>query len=66
VWRPEEKTPLVRPRRGWEDNIKMDVQEVGWGGMKWIYLIQNRDKVAGCCECGNEPSGYINCGEVLH
>jgi transposase InsO family protein len=36
--RPEEKRPLERPRRRWEDNIKMAVQEVGCGGMDWIEL----------------------------
>ena len=39
------KRPLVRPRRGWEDNIKMDVHEVGCaGGMDWIELAQDRDR----------------------
>jgi hypothetical protein len=33
VWKPEEKKPLGRPRRGWEDNIKIDLQEVRCGGM---------------------------------
>jgi hypothetical protein len=33
----EEKTPLGRPRRSWEDNIKMDLREIGWGGMDWNY-----------------------------
>jgi len=36
VGKPEEKTPLGRPRRRWEDNITMDLQEVGCGGMDWI------------------------------
>jgi hypothetical protein len=35
---------LGRPRRRWEDNIKMDIQEVGCGGMNWIELAQNRDR----------------------
>ena len=35
---------LGRPRRRWEDNIKMDLQEVGCGGMNWIELVQNRDR----------------------
>jgi hypothetical protein len=39
----EGKRPLERPRRGWEDNIKMDLQEVGLGGMDWIELVQDRD-----------------------
>ena len=38
---PEGKRPLGRPRRSWEDNIKMDVQEVGCGGMDWIELAQD-------------------------
>jgi hypothetical protein len=40
---PEGKRPLGRPRRRWEDNIKMDIQEVGCGCMDWIELAQNRD-----------------------
>jgi hypothetical protein len=38
VGKPEGKTPLGRPRRRWEDNIKMDLQEVGCGGMAWIEM----------------------------
>jgi len=38
VGKPEEKRPLERPRHRWEDNIKMDLQEVGCGGMDWIKL----------------------------
>jgi hypothetical protein len=44
VGKPEEKRPLGRPRRRWEDNIKMDLQEVGCGGMDWIELAQDRDR----------------------
>ena len=40
----EGKRPLGRPRRRWEDNIKMDVQKVGYGGMDWIDLAQDRDR----------------------
>ena len=40
----EEKRPLGRPRHRWEDNIKMDFQEVGWGGMDWIAVAQNSDR----------------------
>ena len=43
VGEPEGKRPLGRPRRGWEDNIKMDLQEVGSGGLEWIDLAQDRD-----------------------
>ena len=42
--KPEGKRALERPRRRWEDNIKMDLQEVGCGGMDWIELIQEKDK----------------------
>ena len=43
VGKHEGKRPLGRPRRGWEDNIKMDLQEAGYGGMEWIELAQDRD-----------------------
>jgi len=42
--KPERKRPLGRPRRRWDDNIKMDLQEVGSGGMDWIELAQDRDR----------------------
>jgi hypothetical protein len=44
VGKPEEKKPLGRPRPGWVDNIKMDVREIGWDGMDWLYLAQDRDQ----------------------
>ena len=44
VWRPECRSPLERPRRRWEDNIKMDLQEGGWGIMDWIDLAQDKDR----------------------
>jgi hypothetical protein len=43
VGRPERRRPLGRPRRRWEDNINMDLQEAGWG-MEWIELAQDRDR----------------------
>jgi hypothetical protein len=43
VGKPEGKKSLGRPRRRWEDNIKMDLQEVGCGGMDRIELAQGRD-----------------------
>ena len=54
--KPEGKRPVGRPRRRWEDNIKMDLQAVGWGhgldcsGSGW-------GQVGVTCECGNETSG---------
>jgi hypothetical protein len=42
VRKTEGKRPLARPRHRWEDNIKMDLQEVGCGGMDWIELAQDR------------------------
>jgi hypothetical protein len=43
VGKPEERRPLGRPRCRWGDNIKMDLQEVGCGGMDWIGLAQDTD-----------------------
>jgi hypothetical protein len=44
VERPEGRRPLGRPRRRWEDNIKMDLKQVGWEGMDWIDMAQDRDR----------------------
>jgi len=44
VGKPEGKRPIGRPRCRWEENIKMDFQEVGCGGMDWIELAQDRDR----------------------
>ena len=44
VWKPKGKRPMGRPRRRWEDNIKMDLQEVGGGGEDWMELAQDRDR----------------------
>jgi hypothetical protein len=49
VRKPEGKRPLGTPIRRWMDNIKMDLGEIGWDGMDWIELFQNRD-----------PSGLVN------
>ena len=43
VGNPERRRPLGRPKHRWEDNIKMDLQEVGCGGMDWIDMVQDRD-----------------------
>jgi hypothetical protein len=55
VGKPEGRSPLGRPRRRWEDNIKMDLRGVVCGCVDWI----------GLAECGNEPSGSIKRGEFL-
>jgi hypothetical protein len=44
VGKPEEKMSLGRPRRRWEDNVKMGLREIGWGGMDWIDLAQDRNQ----------------------
>jgi len=61
---PEGKRPLGRPRRKWEDNIKLDLQEVGWWpwtGLIWLRIV----RVMGTCKCGKKPSGSIKSGEFL-
>jgi hypothetical protein len=42
--KPDGKRPLGRPRRRWVDNIKMDLKEIGWDGMDWIDLAQDRNQ----------------------
>jgi hypothetical protein len=45
VGKPEGKRPLERPRVRWEDGIKMDLREIGWGeGVEWIHLAEDRDR----------------------
>jgi hypothetical protein len=44
VGKPEGKRPLGTPRRRWEDNIRMDLREIEWGGMYWTDLAQDRDQ----------------------
>jgi hypothetical protein len=65
VGKPEGKRPLGRPRRRWEVNIRMDLQEVGYECVDWIGMAQVRDRWAGACECGDEPSCSIKRGEFL-
>jgi hypothetical protein len=58
-WRKiRERDHLRRHRCRWEDNIEVGLQEVECSGMDWM-------EVASTCECGNEPSGSIKCGEFL-
>ena len=51
--KPEGKRPLGRPRRRWEDNIKLTVQEIGCEGMDWIDLAQDRDRWRARVNAGN-------------
>jgi hypothetical protein len=44
VGKPEGRRPLGRPRRKWEDNIKMDLGEIGFGDVDWIHLAQDRER----------------------
>jgi len=62
VGNPDGKRPLGRPGHGGVDNIEMDLQEMLCGGVDWIKLAHDRDRT---CDCGNEPSGSIKCGEFL-
>jgi hypothetical protein len=59
VGRSEGKRPLGRPRRRWEDNIKMDLREIGIDGTNWIRLCSGGGPVVGFHEHRNEPSGFI-------
>jgi hypothetical protein len=65
VGKPEGKRPLGRPRRRWEDNIKMDLQKVGCGGMDWLELAQDRDNWRAVVNVVMKPSGSIKYIEFL-
>jgi transposase len=64
VGKTAEKRPLGRPRCRWVNNIKMDLLDVGWDGVDWIDLPQDRDKWRAIVN-GNEPSGFIKCCETI-
>jgi len=61
VGKPEGKRPIGRPNHRWDDNTKMDLREMRCEGMGRIALAQ----VVNTCDCGNEPSGSIKCGEFI-
>jgi hypothetical protein len=64
VGKPEGKRPLRRPRRRWENHIKMYLQK--WDvGVSTGSAESEYGQVSGTCEWGNEPSGSIKCGEFL-
>jgi hypothetical protein len=57
VEKTEGKRPLGRPRRRWEDGIRMDLREIGLVVCGLDSTGSGQGPVAGCCECGEEPSG---------
>jgi hypothetical protein len=57
VGKPEGKRPLERPRRRWEDGIRMDLKGYCLGGCGLDSTVSGQGPVAGCGECGVEPSG---------
>jgi hypothetical protein len=63
VRNPEGKRPLGKPRRRWDENIKMDLQEVRCGGLD--LCGSGTGQVVGNCESGNVLPGSIKCGEFL-
>ena len=65
VGKPEGKRPLGRPRHRWEDNINIDIQEVGCEGMDWIQLVQDRDRWRALVNAVMNLRGSMKCGEFL-
>jgi hypothetical protein len=64
VQKPKGKRQLRKPKRGWEDNTRMDLQELGWKGVDWTGMTQ-QEQVPDYCERGNEPSCSITFGKFL-
>jgi hypothetical protein len=62
VGKPEGRSPLGRPRRRWEDEVRMDIREIGLGGCGLDSTGSGKGSVVGCCECGDEPSGSCATG----
>jgi hypothetical protein len=56
VGKPEGKRPLGRPRRRWEDGIRMNLRETSWGSVEWIQLVQDRGRWRFFFKYGDEPS----------
>jgi hypothetical protein len=65
VGKPKSKKPLGRPRHRWEDTIKLDLREIGIDGANWIRLAQDRVRLVGFCEHGNESSGSIRRRDIF-
>jgi len=62
VGKPAEKRPLGRPRHRWEDNITLGSQRNRSERSGLDSSSSGLGQVAGCCECGNEPSDFMKCG----
>jgi hypothetical protein len=65
VGKPEEKILLGRPRRRMEDNIKIDLREIGWNDMDWIYLSQDRDQGRALVNTAMRSQVIYICREIL-
>jgi hypothetical protein len=65
VGKPEGKGLLGIRRRRWEGNIKMGLQEVGFGAMEWIYLVQDRDRWRTVVDAIKNPRVPLNAGNFL-
>jgi hypothetical protein len=65
VGKPEGKRPFGRPRRRWEDNIKMDIQEVRCGCMDWIEMAQDNDRWRALVKAVMNLRVPINAGNFL-
>jgi len=65
VGKPEEKRPLGRPRRRWANNITMGLQEVGFEGMDWTELAQDRDRWRTLVNAAMNLRGSVKCGVFL-
>jgi hypothetical protein len=59
------RTDHLGPRNRWEDNIKIDVREKGWGGVEWSFLAQVRGQWGGGSENSNKTPGFIKGRDVL-
>jgi hypothetical protein len=66
VEEPEGKKTFGRPGRRWEDNIRMDLREMGWEGVDLYASGLGQGPVADCCEHGNETSGSIKGGGRIY
>jgi hypothetical protein len=65
VERPEGRRPLGRGRHRWQDNIKIDLQEVGWESTDWIDLTQDTERWQAIVNAVMNLRGYKKCGEFL-